>query len=77
MTVLVMCVRVVRVPVPERGVVVRVAVRFFAVPREVVLVLVVFIMQMGVRMIMCGWRIPVHLVTGIFRYAKRTVPILC
>ena len=53
MTVLVMCVRVVRVPVPERGVVVRVAVRFFAVPREVVLVLVVFIMQMGVRMITC------------------------
>ena len=49
-----MCVRVVRVPVPERGEVVRVAVRFFAVPREFVLVLVVFIMQMGVRMITCG-----------------------
>ena len=46
---LVMCVRVVRVSVLERVVVVRVAVRFFAIPREIVLVLMVFIMQMGVR----------------------------
>jgi hypothetical protein len=48
--VLVMCIRVVRVSVLERVVVVRMAVRFFAIPYEIVLVLKVFIMQMGVRM---------------------------
>ena len=47
MTVLVMCVRVVRVSMLERGMVVRVAVRFFAIPHEIVLVLVVFIMRMA------------------------------
>ena len=49
MTVLVMCVRVVRVLVLERGMVVRVAVRFFAIPLEIVFVLMVFIVPMGVR----------------------------
>ena len=49
MTVLVMCARVMRVPVLERGVVVRMAVRLFAIPLEIVFVLMVFIVYMGVR----------------------------
>ena len=47
--VLVMCIRVVRVTVPERGMVVRMAVWFIAIPRKIVFVLVVYIMRMGVR----------------------------
>ncbi len=49
MTVLVVCVRVVRVPVLERGVVVRMAVRFFAIPLKIVFMQMVFIVHMGVR----------------------------
>ena len=45
MTVLVMCVRVVWVPMLERGMVVRVVVRFFAIPREIMFVLMVFIVH--------------------------------
>jgi len=71
--VLVMCVRVVRVPVPvlERGVAVRMAVRFFAIPLEIVFVPKVFIVHMGMRVRHRMMKVFVHMLfCQVQPYAK-------